>query len=144
MHIEGLHCDSLLFNACFFYDCTWHKCMFLNPWLCFTKSLTDLFWWKKKTLPSILLIHFYLEVIMVKSKPVVTRQKLSMFRHNSRIASATPHEHWQGFFCQKMDTLMAMHSNSMFVLLFLVVLTEEVSRRLGGLYFNCDKVESLL
>lgn len=45
-----------------------------------------------------------------------------------------------------MDTLTALHSNSMcvFVLLFLVVLTGEVSRVLGGLYFNGDKVESLL
>lgn len=45
-----------------------------------------------------------------------------------------------------MDALTALHSNSMrvFVLLLLVVLIGEVSRRLGGLYFNCDKVESLL
>lgn len=45
-----------------------------------------------------------------------------------------------------MDALAGLHSNGMcvFVLLFLVVLTGEVSRRLGGFYFNCDKVESLL
>lgn len=45
-----------------------------------------------------------------------------------------------------MDTLLALHSSSMrvFLLLLLVVLIGEVSRRLGGLYYNCDKVESLL
>lgn len=45
-----------------------------------------------------------------------------------------------------MDVLSALLSDStcVFGLLFLVVLPGEVSRRLGGLYFNCDKVESLL
>lgn len=89
-------------------------------------------------------ILYYYEIDMVRSKPVITRKGWSMLRHNSR----TSHKHWHSFFClsPKMDALSALHSNSMCVLglLFLVVLPREVSRRLGGLYFNSDKVESLL
>lgn len=38
---------------------------------------------------------FNVGVLMVKSKPVVTRQSLCMLRHNSTVGTATPHKHWR-------------------------------------------------
>ena len=85
---------------------------------------------------------------MVNNKPVVTCQTVNMLRHSNRIGTATPHKYWQWFFClcvkRWTHTRCPAFQQYVFVLLFLVVLAGEVSRRLGGLYFNCDKVESLL
>lgn len=43
---------------------------------------------------------------------------------------------------RKKDAPSALHSNRMCV--FVLLLPVFMSRRLGGLYFNCDKVEPLL
>lgn len=48
---------------------------------------------------------FNLKMILLKNKLVVTRSGLSMFRHNSRIGTATPHKHWQWFLCLPAHTL---------------------------------------
>lgn len=58
--------------------------------------------------------------------------------------AASPFSPFVSFPLAPSTPLTALHSNCVFVCLGAVVLIGEVSKHLGGLYNNCDKVESLV
>lgn len=75
-----------------------HAYWFLSLSLCCTEVLSAS--GNTLVLPCKLYILFiYLEVVLMKSTLVVTRQRLSMLRHNSRIGTATTNKHCQWFLC---------------------------------------------
>lgn len=86
-------------------------------------------------------------------KLVTTRQRPSVFGLSYRTGPAISCEHWQqvpflflSLSLAPSTPLTALHSNSdvcEWVCVGAVVLIGEVSKHLGGLYNNCDKVESL-